>query len=331
MAQDRTNSTPFIHATQYSNFILEQLPEVLLPDTFTRDVSDFGSGTTLNIKSVGTRTIQDVAEGQPLTFNAIDTNNITMTITDYPGDAWYVSDELKEDGDQVDQLMAMSAEESTRAMGEYFESRFLATCENAQSTKTSAGNTINGDTHRITALSDATTPVEGEIGPSDFAYMNYAMTTARVPQQGRIAIVPPQAAYWMDTIGNIVNVSNNPMFEGMVTEGFQQDHRFVKNVFGWDVYVSNLLPATLTNEAGSTTDREAGATAADTTGWQPCIFMNIASDNTKPIMRAWRRSPQVEGWRDHEERRDKFQLTARLGFGVQRVDSLGIVLVKPSV
>lgn len=50
MSQNRANSAAFIEAQQYSAFILRNLHDGLLPSSFTRDVSDFGSGTTLNIE-----------------------------------------------------------------------------------------------------------------------------------------------------------------------------------------------------------------------------------------------------------------------------------------
>jgi hypothetical protein len=119
MAQLTSNTTAFIEAQQYSQFILDNLHDYLLPEGMYRDVTDFGSGTTLNIKTVGTVTLQDAAEDVPLNFTNIDTGTITLAITDYIGDAWKVSDDLREDGSQVDTLMAMRAMESTRALGEH--------------------------------------------------------------------------------------------------------------------------------------------------------------------------------------------------------------------
>ena len=49
LSQNRGNSTAFIEAEQYSAFILRNLQDGLLPGTFYRNVSDFGSGTTLHI------------------------------------------------------------------------------------------------------------------------------------------------------------------------------------------------------------------------------------------------------------------------------------------
>jgi hypothetical protein len=49
MSQNTVNSSAFIEAQKYSAFILRNLNDGLLPGSFYRDVSDFGSGTTLNI------------------------------------------------------------------------------------------------------------------------------------------------------------------------------------------------------------------------------------------------------------------------------------------
>jgi hypothetical protein len=56
------------------------------------------------------------------------------------------------------------------------------------------------------------------------------------------------------------------------------------SLFGWDIIVSNRLP-TGTFSDGTTQVSNAVAN----------IFMNVADDNTKPIMGVWRRMPQVEG------------------------------------
>ena len=149
MSQNRANSTAFIEAEQYSAFILRNLHDGLLPGTFYRDVSDFGSGTNLHIKTIGTVTIQDGAEEVPFEYSPIDSGEIQLQITDYVGDAWYVTDELREDGAQVEALMAGRSSESTRAIQETFESRFLAKCNSVQTNANA--NTVNGFAHRISS------------------------------------------------------------------------------------------------------------------------------------------------------------------------------------
>lgn len=313
-------SQAFVEAQVYSQFILDNLPDVLLPEGFYRDVSDFGSGTTLNIKTVGTVTLQDAAEDVPLVFNPIDTGTINLTITAYLGDAWRVSDDLREDGAQIETLMGMRAMESTRAFGEHHESRFLAVANLAQ---TNANvNLVNGRPHRwVAGGSGGTTRV---MTISDFIAMKLAFDKANAPASGRIAVVDPIVEATLNSLTNLVNVSNNPMFEGMVTTGFAQTHKFVRNIFGWDVYTSNFLASKTATEA---LDASGYGLANDTAeiGDKANIFMCVADDSCKPIMHAWRRQPRTEGWRDEEVRSDKFQVTSRFGFGAQRLDTLGVI------
>jgi len=321
MSQLTSNTTAFIEAQQYSQFILDNLHDYLLPEGMSRDVTDFGSGTTLNIKTVGTVTLQDAAEDTPLVFNPIDTGTISLSITDYVGDAWRVSDDLREDGSQVDTLMAMRALESTRALGENHESRFLSVANSAQTN--SAVNLVNSRPHRwIGGGAGVTTRV---MSMSDFIAMKLAFDKANVPASGRIAIVDPIVEATINSLTNLVNVSNNPMFEGIITDGFARDHKFVRNIFGFDIYTSNYLHQKVATEAiNASTYGLANTTSA--VGDVANIFMCVADDSCKPIMHAWRRQPQTEGWRDPEGRGDKFQVTSRFGLGAQRVDTLGVVI-----
>ena len=324
MAQLTSNTSAFIEAQQYSQFILENLHDYLLPEGMWRDVTDFGSGTTLNIKTVGTVTLQDAAEDTPLNYSPIDTGTLQLTITDYVGDAWKVSDDLREDGSQVDTLMAMRAMESTRALGEHHETKFLTAVNSAQ---TGANlNLVNGRPHRWVGSAAANART---ITLEDFIAMKLAFDKANVPAGGRIAIVDPVVEATLNSLQNLVNVSNNPMFDGIITEGFARDHKFVRNIFGFDIYTSNFLPSLAATEAiNASSYGLTSETAA--VGDKANVFMCVADDSCKPVMHAWRRAPQTEGWRDNEERADKYQVTSRFGFGVQRADTLGVILTDDS-
>ena len=310
----------FREAEQYSQFIITNLEDGLLPDSFTRDVSDFGTGDTLNIKTLGSVTLQDVTENVPMTFNPISTGTVTLTVSDYPGDAWYITDEMRRDGAQVEALSAGRAQASTRALQEYFETKFLATCPAAQT----AGNVslVNGRPHRWVAGGASGT--SRNMTMADFIAMKLAFDKAGAPQNGRIAIVDPVVEATINGLTAVASIANNPMFEGVITEGFAQNHKFVKNIFGWDIYTSNYLPSVTTVE---TLDASSYDLANDDTvaGDKANVFMCITDDNTRPIMRAWRQMPKAEGWRDPEHRRDAFQVSSKLGFGAQRVDTLGII------
>lgn len=314
---DRGNTTAFIEAQQYSDFIVENLPDLMLPEGFYRDVTDFQSGTTLNIKTVGSRTIQDVVEGVPMVFTPIDTNTITLTITDYIGDAWKVSDELRQDGSQIETLMAMQAMEATRAIAETIETKFLAAANDAQTG--ASVNAVNGRPHRWVAGGSGGT--SRNMTMADLVAAKLSFDKANVPQAGRVAIVDPIVEATLNSLTNLVNVSNNPMFEGIITSGFEREHKFIRNIFGWDIWTSNKLPTKTATEALDASSYDLANDTAEI-GDVANLFMCVADDNCKPMMRAERTSPSVEGWRDSENREDKFQQSARFGHGAQRLDTL---------
>jgi hypothetical protein len=322
--QNRTNTTPFIEAEQYSSFILSNLHDGLLPDGFYRNVSDFPSGTTLNIKVVGSATIRDQVEDQPIQYDPIDTSTVTLTITDYIGDGWYINDVLRQDGAQIDALHAARGVESTRAIQEHYESQFMKAADDHQTND--AANTINGIAHRFTAGNGAGTR---QITMTDIAHMKLAFDKAKVPAAGRIAIVDPVVEATLNTLTNLVNVSNNPMFEGMVTEGFARDHKFVRNIFGWDIYTSTRLNTVTTAESSAVSAD--GTAEANVAGDISNLWMCLLDDSTKPMMGAWRQMPAVEGERNKDLARDEYVTRARFGWGGQRQESLGVIHTNPTV
>lgn len=312
MAQNRANTTPFIEAEKYSAFILRNLHDGMLPGSYFRNVTDFGSGTTLHIKSVGTVTIQDGAEDVPFDYTAIESGEVTLTIDNYIGDAWYVTDELKEDGDQVEALMAARASESTRAIQETFESRFLARANSGQ--VDNDPNRVNGFAHRIVGSGANNT-----IALEDLINMKLAFDKANVPAGGRIAIVDPVTAA---TFAKMVPLAQDvtPFGQRILENGFDRDHQYLMNLYGWTIITSNRLPrGTMGDGTDTVTDGVAN------------LFMSIADDNTKPLMAAWRRMPRVEGERNKDLRRDEYVTSARWGFGVQRVDTLGVIITDATV
>ncbi len=321
MAHSTSNTTAFIEAEQYSNFILSNMHDGMLPEGFYRNVSDFPNGSTLNIKVVGSATIRDQEEDQPIQYDPIDTSTVTLTITDYVGDGWYINDVLRQDGAQIDALHAARGKESTRALQEHFESRFLQTCNDAQTANN--GNAVNNINHRIVGNGTSRT-----IELADIAHMKLAFDKANVSAGGRIAIVDPVVEATLNTLTNLVNVSNNPQFEGIVNEGFARDHKFVRNIFGFDIYTSNRLD-TVGAEA-ALTDREGNVTAS-VAGDVANVFMSVLDDSTKPIMAAWRQMPSVEGERNKDLGRDEYVTRARFGFGAQRTESLGVIITNPTV
>jgi len=267
----------------------------------------------LNIKSVGTASIQEVEEDTPLIYNPIDTGNVTLTITDYIGDAWHVTDVLRQDGAQIDQLLAMRAQEATRAIQQRFESRFLAVCNAAQT----AGdpNNVNGFAHRKLGSGSNDTMAE-----DDLIEMSLAFDKANIPLPGRVAIVDPVVAATFEKYLTVnTNADMSPMFKDVLMNGFNNEHKFVMNLHGWDIWTSNLLPEIAASTDVDGTNSTAAASVAN-------IFMSVVDDNHKPIMNAWRQPPKVESERNKDRQRDEFLTTARWGVGAQRVDTLGVIV-----
>lgn len=307
MAQLTTNSQAFIEAEQYSAFILHNLHDGMLPEAFYRNVSDFGSGTTLHIKTVGSVTIQDAAEDTPLIYNPIESGNVTLTITEYKGDAWYVTDDLREDGAQIDALMAARATESTRAIQEVVETKFLDTA-NAAQTNANA-NTINGFAHRI-----ASAETNGVFALDQLIRMRLAFDKANVPGEGRVFICDPVVEA---TLNGLVTITHDvtPFGAQILEKGLASGQRFVMQLFGFDIITSNRLPH------GTYSDGVTNVTSAVAN-----IAMCVLDDQTKPIMMAWRRMPKTEGERNKDHARDEFVTRCRYGFGAQRVDTLGVII-----
>lgn len=309
-----SSNTAFIEAQQYSSFILENMHDGLLPDNFYRDVSDFGSGTTLNIKTIGEAQIQEVSEDTPLKYSPIETGTVQLTITDYVGDAWYITDVMRQDGAQIDQLSAARGKECIRAIQENFETRFLKVCNEAQTDANP--NTINSQAHRI-----ASSETNNVASLQHFINMKLAFDKAEVPNGGRIAIVDPVVEATLNTKFQVTasTIDANPTFQMITENGLDRDHKFVINLFGWDIMTSNRLD---TGDFGDGTTSVTGAVAN--------VFMCIADDHCKPIMAAWRQQPKVEGERNKDLQRDEFVQTARWGIGAQRKDTLGILITSAS-
>lgn len=309
-----TNTRAFIEAQQYSQFILQNLNDGLLPGQFYRNVSDFTTGTVLNIKTIGTASIQDVEEDKAIVYNPIDTNTITMSITDYIGDAWAVSDVLRQDGSQIEQLMAQRAQESTRAIQEDFETKFLKVAAVGQL----AAN-INGVSHVGAVGAITATQVDAQKVIDEFARQKFAFDKANVPQMGRVAIVDAKVEYILNVVGGLMaNFDRNPQFQAVIEQGFSKNHKFMFNLFGWDIYTSNRLHVLTAGDATAIGAGAAGQTAN--------LFLNALDDSTKGVMAAWRQMPSTEGDRNKDLARDEFVTRARFGFGIQRRESLGLML-----
>jgi len=312
-----SNTSALIRAQVYSDFILDEMKDDLLPEIFHRDVTDFGDGTTLNIPTFGEVVLRDVEEDKDIPVDAVDSGSITLSITEHVGTGVAMSDVLKEDSYKAAQFDATFVPKQLRAIQERYETDLLA---QANKQTLANPNAINGYAHRFVA--SGTNDV---ITLEDFIYAKLSLDKANAPQMGRVAVFDGLAEATLNGLTNLVNVSNNPRFEGMVETGFGKEMRFFKNIYGFDVFLSNYLPrvgAETVDTTGITVPAPSGNGAV--TSGIVCQFMSIADDSVVPYMGAWRRMPRTEGVREANKGggRDVFYTTARWGFGLQRPQSL---------
>ncbi|MBV1952762.1 MAG: hypothetical protein KUG64_11285 [Cycloclasticus sp.] len=306
-----TNTQAFIEAEQYSDFVLLNMHDGLLPTTFWRDIKDFMHGSTLNIKTVGSVTLQEASEDTPLVYNPIESGEITFTITEYVGNAWYITDDLREDGNQIDILQAQHAQEQTRALQERYETDFLSTAASVYF-GTSAPATINGFPHFVVSAE-----TNNIFDLTHLIDMRLAFDKANVPAEGRVFICDGVVEA---TLNKSVSITNDvTQFASAILEkGLARGMNFFGSWFGWTLITSNRL------FQGAANDGTTSITGVYN------MAMCIADDQCKPLMGAWRRLPKTEGERNKDLARDEFVVRSRYGFGVQRVDSLGCIVTSPT-
>jgi hypothetical protein len=215
-----------------------------------------------------------------------------------------------------------------RALDEYMETKIL---ELANEQTLDSDNLINNAMHRFVGGGDGTSFPTNALVIEDFAYAKLALKKAAVPMSGLIAVVSPETEYNLNLTANIVDISNNPMWDGIVTTGMGDatGMRFIRNIYGFDVYVSDYLATNAANEA-ALTERD-GTAVADTAGMVSNIFMSIANDDVKPFIGAMGRTPQMKSWRDEDIETEYHQLTNSFGLGLIRPESMVTVLSSTAV
>ena len=305
-ANSTSNSGNIIRSELWQAQLEEILFEQLTGVPFVRQL-DFPDGTAFTIPSIGTSVVRDLPEGTEATFDAVDTGEVQVTLNDPVISASSFTKVLMEDSLWASQLMSQVPVNQAAAIMERFETDTLA----LQSGQTADDlNTINGGDHRFVA--NGTNEV---IVPADFARVNYALGKAKIPDMNRMGVVDPSVAFALETSTNITNVSNNPMWEGIIETGITKNMRFVRNVYGIDLFVSNLLAT-----ANETIDSK--TTAAGVAN----VFMSVARDSLLPFGLAWRRRPILETEVDFHTGNLEVKTEARWGSALIREENLVVVL-----
>lgn len=300
----------------WSSELKDILEEQLMGTKYVRMLNGFPDGNQFNIPSVGELPMREVSENTPVTYDEMDTGEFTFTIDRYVEAATFITDKAKQDSYYAQQLIGMFPTKMRRALDENLESSVFSL---ANTQTVNNANEINGAAHRFVASGGSNTVLSLD----DFAKAKYALDKAQAGGT-RVAIIDPSQEYVFNNLVGAQAFTNNPTFGGIVNGGFVNDvtgMRFIRSIFGFDVYVSNFL-ATPTDTAIASVN----VPAAPVTN----IFMSVGGDLT-PFVGAYRQMPRVEYERNKDLRRDEYVMNARFGLKLYRPECLVSVISKSTI
>lgn len=306
------NTTLLTRSEVWSRELKEILRDELMAQKHVRWLQEFPDGDTFKIPSIGQAYVDDYAEDESVKYRPLDTGQFTFQITEYLSSGTYVTKKAEQDMFYMNELVSRFVPEQERAIMEHVEETVLG----LQSQQTAANtNAINGGKHRYVATGSSNV-----INVADFARANLSLNLANVSANNRVAIVDPSVAYTIETATQLVGINNNPMFEGIVSSGIATGMRFVRNVYGFDVYTSQRL-ATISSETLET---------VSCAGFKANLFFS-ADASVVPFIGAWRQMPEVDTEYNKDFQRTEFVTTARYGVKLYRPENLVVVLSNAAV
>ena len=316
-----TSNTSFLQRAQvYSSELKDILREEMMAQRYVRMLDGFPDGNTFNIPSIGQAQVDNYTEDSAVTYRPLDTGNFTFTVDKYLSSATYMTKKAEQDTFYSSELMSRFVPEQERAIMEHFETTTLAAPESGVSANSTEA--INSISMRV-----GSTGTGEVITLKEFAYARYALKKQNVPDSNLVAIVDPSVEYTLNTLSNVVNVSNNPRFEGLVRDGIATGMRFVANVYGFDVYCSNFLPTATDNALPDLT-----ASNQDYSSTNGVVNLFFSADQSvNPFVGAFRQQPQVDYDYNKDFQRHEFVTTARYGVKLYRPENMVRVVTKPTV
>ena len=321
MISSNTDMQRLIRSEVYSSELKEILRDEMQAQRYVRMLDGFPDGDTFTIPTIGETTVADYTEDAAVSYVPMDTAEFQFTVDKYLQSASYMTKKAAQDSFYSAQLEARFVPEQERAIMEHFETTTFASPE--VGVTANSAETTDGVAHRIAGGNS------GRIELADFAFARYALKKSNVPDRGMVAIVDPSVEYQLNTLTNLVNVSNNPMWEGVVRDGVATGMRFVANVYGFDVYTSNYLKTTVADAALNERD---GATAQDFSTDNGVANLFFSADaGANPFVGAWRQMPEVDYEYNKDMQRHEYVTTARYGVKKYRPEGIVTIVSNPAV
>lgn len=321
MISSNTDMQRLIRSEVYSSELKEILRDEMQAQRYVRILDGFPDGDTFTIPTIGETTVSTYTEDAAVSYVPMDTAEFSFTVDQYLQSASYITKKAAQDSFYSAQLEARFVPEQERAIMEHFESTTFAAPE--VGVTANSAEVTNGVAHRISGGNAGVLQLE------DFAFARYALKKSNVPDRGMVAIVDPSVEYQLNTLTNLVNVSNNPMWEGIVRDGIATGMRFVANVYGFDVYTSNYLKNTVSDSALAERDGTTTNSFAVTNGVANLFFS--ADMTANPFVGAWRQMPEVDYEYNKDYQRHEYVTTARYGVKKYRPEGIVTVVTNPNV
>ncbi len=325
MAHTTSNTSQLRRSELWSNELKELLRDDLMAMGYVDVLSEFPDGDTFTIPSIGDAQVDDYVEDTAVQYRPLDTGEWQFTISEYLSSGTYITKKAEQDGYYMSQLVSSFVPKQRRAILEHFETEVFKKPNSVLGASANGQYIVNDARHRMSGGGSG-----GAIEVADFAYAMYALKKANVPQSNMVAIVDPEVEYQINTLSNLVTVSDNPRWEGIVADGMANGMRFVKNIYGFDVYTSNYLDNTISDAA--LPDREGGgAIDWSSTNGTANLFFSAAGGDVVPWKTAWRQEPVVDQEWNKDYQRTEYLTTARYGIGLYRPENMVMVVTPGAV
>lgn len=296
-----------------------QIKELLLDDLnamkFVRMIQDFPDGSRINIPSIGESEVADFNENMAIKYNALDTGNFTFNFDAYKYSANAISEKFKRDSFYASDVIAAFPQREHRALMVSVETDILSK-PNAGQTASDL-NAINGGDHRFVASGTTASLVF-----RDLARARYALTKANVPLNNLVGIIDPSVAFTLGTQTNMMNLlTPNMQWSEMVSKGNTTGFKFMFNIMGFDLYISNYLPL-----VGSETINSVSGTNLVAN-----YFFSASPGDTMPLIGGFRQMPTVYSEFNKDLQQTEHLTIAEWGFKLYRPENMVTILTSTAV
>ena len=313
-------------ASQQANLIRQEVYDAALTKSlddwlvgrpmFDDKTGIFGDGDTLEITKTGDRAVSNYTENSGVDFSKMATSRVTLAVSDYKQDAWFMTDKVKQDSHQAMAFWEENVRKSAIAMERDLEQACFAV---ANQQTLGDRNLINGKAHRF-----AGSGTGGAITLEDLSNIKLSFDLALVPTANRVLVINPDMEHELNKLLNIVENSSGDIFNynvgGLVTTGFGDRLNFVRNIFGFSIMISHNLP-----DVSETITKYDGSGSAAIVG-KGMVAMSMASTDDMPFMGVIRQRPESEFFRNTSNKRDEWSSTCRYGFGLKRAETLAVIV-----